>query len=91
MAITTDSASNNNTLINSVESICKEQNIDFTKKHNHIRCLAHIINLAAQDALSILKVGYIEFDNENEIYNQTDQVESVISKVYFIYFIYYIF
>ncbi|CAB5296833.1 unnamed protein product [Rhizophagus irregularis] len=47
------------------------QNIDFTKKHNHIRCLAHVINLVAQDALTVLKVGY--FENDNEIYNQIDQ------------------
>ena len=76
-------------MINSVESICQEQNIDFTKKHNHIRCLAHIINLAAQDALSVLKVGYIEFENEVEIYNQVDQVESVIPKVRNYIFIYF--
>ncbi|CAB5180528.1 unnamed protein product [Rhizophagus irregularis] len=47
------------------------QKISRCKKHNHIRCLAHVINLAAQDALTVLKVGYLE--NDNEIYNQIDQ------------------
>ena len=51
--------------------------------------MAHIINLAAQDALSALKVGYVEFENEDEIYNQVDQVESVIPKVRNYIFIYF--
>lgn len=78
MACTTDSASNNDTLMDSLESICKDQNINFTKKNHHIRCLAHVINLAAQDALTTLKVGYSE--NENEVFNQ-DNSNGVISKV----------
>lgn len=65
--------------MNSLETICIDQDIDFTIKHNHIRCLAHVINLAAQDALSILKVGYFEI--ENEILNQVEISGSVISKV----------
>jgi hypothetical protein len=70
--------------MNSLQTICQGQNIDFTKKHNHIRCLAHVINLAAQDALTVLKVGY--FENDNEIYNQIDQnneigISGVIPKV----------
>ena len=56
MTCTTDSASNNDTLIDSLESICINQHIDFTKQNNHIRCLAHVINLAVQDALASLKV-----------------------------------
>ena len=43
MACTTDSASNNDTLMDSLEFICKDQNINFTKKDHYIRCLAHVI------------------------------------------------
>ncbi|CAB4445821.1 unnamed protein product [Rhizophagus irregularis] len=52
IACTTDNASNNDTLMKSLESVCQERSIDFTTKNNHVRCLAHIINLAAQTALS---------------------------------------
>lgn len=62
----------------SLESVCQERNIDFTVKNNHVRCLAHIINLAAQAALSSLKVGYVE--NEDVLLNDTDETE-VIPKV----------
>lgn len=86
MACTTDSASNNDTLMNSLESTCKSQNINFTKKNNHIRYLAHIINLAVQDALTVLKVGYSE--SEEEIFNRND-LDGVIPKVK-LEFIYYI-
>ncbi|GES78261.1 zinc finger BED domain-containing protein DAYSLEEPER-like [Rhizophagus clarus] len=64
MACTTDNASNNDTLMKSLEKTCKDQNIEFTVYNNHIRCLAHIINLAAQDALSTLKVRYVKNEND---------------------------
>jgi len=63
----------------SLESVCQERSIDFTTKNNHVRCLAHIINLAAQAALSSLKVGYME--NENVLLNDTDEITEVIPKV----------
>ena len=64
MVITTDNASNNDTLIKMVEETCKSKHIEFFTYHNHVRCLAHVINLAAQDALAKLKVKYIESENE---------------------------
>lgn len=61
-----------------LEKTCKDRNIEFTAHNNHIRCLAHIINLAAQDALTTLKVKYV--DNENELLNN-DEVSEVVPKV----------
>ncbi|CAB4409480.1 unnamed protein product [Rhizophagus irregularis] len=78
IAYTTNNASNNNTLIKALEKTCKDQNIEFTAHNNHIRCLAHIINLAAQDALTTLKVKYV--NNENELLNN-DEVSEVVPKV----------
>jgi len=78
MACTTDNASNNDTLMNELEKTCKDRNIEFTARNNHIRCLAHIINLAAQEALSTLKVRYVE--HEDELLNN-DEVSEVIPKV----------
>jgi hypothetical protein len=63
----------------SLELVCRERNIDFTVNNNHVRCLAHIINLAAQTALASLKVGYVE--NENVLLNDTDEITEVIPKV----------
>jgi hypothetical protein len=79
MACTTDNASNNDTLMNKLQATCQDRNIEFTVKNNHVRCLAHVINLAAQDALSNLKVGYVE--NESEILNQNSEISEVIPKV----------
>lgn len=62
-----------------LESTCKDRNVDFTVKNNHVRCLAHVINLAAQAALSSLKVGYVE--NVDELLNNTDEIIDVIPKV----------
>ena len=45
----------------------------------HVRCLAHVINLAAQDALSKLKVGYME--HESEILDNNNKIYDVIPKV----------
>ncbi|CAB5370059.1 unnamed protein product [Rhizophagus irregularis] len=78
IACTTDNASNNDTLMKALEKTCKDRNIEFTAYNNHIRCLAHIINLAAQDALSTLKVKYVE--NENELLNN-DEVSEVVPKL----------
>ncbi|CAB5207024.1 unnamed protein product [Rhizophagus irregularis] len=78
IACTTDNASNNDTLMKALEKTCKDRNIEFTAHNNHIRCLAHIINLAAQDALTTLKVKYV--DNENELLNN-DEVSEVVPKV----------
>lgn len=65
--------------MNALERTCAERNIDFTTKNNHIRCLAHIINLAAQEALSTLKVKYVE--NEDELLLNNEEISEVIPKV----------
>ena len=64
--------------MNSLENICLEQDIRFSKKNSHIRYLAHVINLAAQDALSSLKANH--FENEDEIFDQVE-INGVIPKV----------
>ena len=80
MACTTDNATNNNTFMNMLETTCKDRNIEFKKRDSHVRCLAHVINLAAQAALSKLKVGYVE--NESEILNNNNEINDVIPKVW---------
>jgi hypothetical protein len=79
MACTTDNATNNDTLMSILETVCKSKNIEFTAYDNHVRCLAHVINLAAQAALSKLKVGYVE--HESEILDDNGEINDVIPKV----------
>ena len=79
MACTTDNATNNDTFMTTLQATCEVKNIEFSACGNHVRCLAHVINLAAQAALSKLKVEYI--DNESEILNNNSEINDVIPKV----------
>jgi hypothetical protein len=54
-AITTDSASNNFTFAQHLENACQIRGIQFQAKNFHVRCLAHVMNLAVQDFLEELK------------------------------------
>jgi hypothetical protein len=53
--VTTDNASNNITFLQAVEADLSERGIRFKSDDKHVRCLAHVINLAAQQALLTLK------------------------------------
>jgi len=54
LAITTDSASNNDTFLTHLEAACLHQGISFDRNSMHVRCIAHVINLAVQDFLRTL-------------------------------------
>lgn len=58
-----------------------QEGIDFSAYDNHVRCLAHIINLAVQQALAALKATMIS--NEDEIMNHNEELNEaqVIMKV----------
>ena len=53
ISITTDNASNNNTLIQTLRSRFSTLNFIFNAVDSHIRCLPHILNLAAQGFLNV--------------------------------------
>jgi hypothetical protein len=62
--------------------MCNENNIIFDPENQRVRCLTHIINLAAQDALKSLKgTGP---DSEEEVLNNKNPI-GVIAKVRFKY------
>jgi len=74
LGITTDNSSNNDTFIRALSDTCAEESIAFNAENNHVRCLAHVMNLAAQLLLSTLKASAV---NENELLNNYDDVDSI--------------
>ena len=62
-----------------IKKTCQSQNIDFTKDNNHVQCLAHVINLAIQDALKVLKAENAA--DEDVIFNEDQDESEVIPKV----------
>lgn len=55
LGVTTDNASNCDTFYEEFKTIMQENGLDFDIKNHRVRCLAHIVNLACQDAISHLK------------------------------------
>ena len=47
IAIVMDNASNNNTLMTSLESRCHQRGISFSAEDSRMRCMPHTIHLAA--------------------------------------------
>jgi hypothetical protein len=74
LGVTTDNASNNDTFIRTLSNTCAEEDITFSAENNHVRCLAHVMNLAAQLLLSTLKASAV---NEDELLNNYDDINSI--------------
>jgi hypothetical protein len=71
MGITADNAANNVTFLKELEYTCNQNNIDFDYKKNHVRCLAHIINLTTQEILKYIKGD--DARDENEILSEISE------------------
>lgn len=63
-----------------LKNICEQENIEFNSRENHIRCVAHIINLAIQDALKMLKTGNIN-EQDFELNESNAPISDLIPKV----------
>jgi hAT family C-terminal dimerisation region/BED zinc finger len=63
LAITTDNAKNNDTFLANLEDECQEQDISFDCESTHVRCAAHVINLAVQDFLKALNSAALDSDD----------------------------
>jgi len=62
-----------------LESTCKSE---FDKYDQHVRCIAHVLNLAVQEASVMLKAG--EATDENELLQgqqNTQRICNIIPKV----------
>ncbi|CAB5352179.1 unnamed protein product [Rhizophagus irregularis] len=73
LGVTTDNASNNITFLKAVESDLSQRYIYYDSDDKHVRCLAHIINLVAQQVLTTLKAT----DNDE---SSNEEVGSLIVK-----------
>lgn len=58
------------------EIMLHDQNIIFNANDQHFRCFAHILYLAVQDMLKLLKADEIEEDS----FDEDDNSESVFEK-----------
>ncbi|GES96419.1 zinc finger BED domain-containing protein RICESLEEPER 2-like [Rhizophagus clarus] len=79
LGISTDNASNMDKMFNKFEYICNYEGIKFDADNQHVRCLAHIINLAVQNILKALKGEAPE--NENEILQENVSIGSILGVV----------
>ncbi len=61
LAITTDNASANDVFLRHVEKVCADRGIAFSKRDGHVRCAAHVLNIAVQE---LLKQIHAENDEE---------------------------
>ncbi|CAG8737180.1 27045_t:CDS:1 [Racocetra persica] len=59
-AITSDNATNNDTLMKYLEDIYRSKNILFDANKFHCHCIAHILNLVVQDILKHLKADNVQ-------------------------------
>src|SRR3954468_23149332 len=65
MAVVTDNASNNGAFLQLVEETLRQEKILFDVKNQHVRCMAHVINLAIQSFLQYLTASTV--DNNGNI------------------------
>jgi len=77
-------------MLNKIFTMLCEQIIDFDSLNQHIRYLAHIINLAVQKSIKNLHTSGLE--NKNNLNNDIEmknKLKNIIYKIslYFIYFI----
>lgn len=71
-----------NTMLNNISTILSEKNIDFDVKNQHVRCLAHIINLAVQKFLESLNASGPNDENslENDVETE-NKLKNIIYRV----------
>lgn len=72
-----------NTMLNKISNSLHEKSINFNPNNQRVRCLAHIINLAAKQAIENLYAVSL-LDNEDILDETNDNTEltSIIYKVF---------
>src|SRR3954467_13586429 len=75
MAVVTNNASNNGAFLQLVEENLRQEKILFDVKNQHVRCMAHVINLAVQSFLQYLTASNTVNNNSDisdDIYTYED-------------------
>ncbi|CAB5387826.1 unnamed protein product [Rhizophagus irregularis] len=85
LAIAADNAANNNTFLKSLEQTCVENHIAFHHKENHVRCIAHIMNLTVQEILKHIRAGEAQDENIilEELLEKNNKTNDIIPKLKF--------
>ena len=78
LGVTCDNAKNMDSLFKNFEILCEEEGIKFDTSNQRVRCLAHIINLAAQSALKSLKC--LAPEEESSVLDDDDNETVFLSK-----------
>ncbi len=47
MAFVMDNATNNDTMMDELEDICRQEGIEFSAQQSRLRCMPHTVHLAA--------------------------------------------
>ncbi|GBC16860.2 zinc finger BED domain-containing protein 1-like [Rhizophagus irregularis DAOM 181602=DAOM 197198] len=81
LGVTTDNASNNITFLKAVESDLSQRYIYYDSDDKHIRCLAHVINLAAQQVLTTLKATDNNESSNEEVGSLIVKLHTLIKKI----------
>jgi hypothetical protein len=81
LAITCDNASNMDSMLSNISYNLNDLNISFETHNQHVRCLAHIINLAAKNALEGLNASGLDVD-ENIIDEREETNENLKNTIY---------
>ncbi|CAB5202546.1 unnamed protein product [Rhizophagus irregularis] len=81
LGVTTDNASNNITFLKAVESDLFQRYIYYDSDDKHIRCLAHVINLAAQQVLTTLKATDNDESSNEEVGSLIVKLHTLIKKI----------
>ena len=74
-----DNASNNITLLKEIENACIVAKINFDYRRNHVRCLAHIMNLTTQEILKHIKAGVAQEEDDilQEMSSESNNMEII--------------
>lgn len=80
MAIMMDNASNNDTMMETIESQCHEAGIEFSAQKSRMRCMPHTIHLAAIKVCSIVSFFGLSIGVNDFKYKQLLEGIGIISK-----------
>lgn len=82
LSVTTDNASNMDTMFDELEKLLCEAGITFDSKNYRIRCFAHILNLACQDMIRAIGDGdAVKYPSDDENDEEEDLAKAKVLPV----------